>query len=85
MQSTALVLMNCENAMTDEPQWLLVPVYDYIIFCDLGLKPPWVSEQVEFVENICQKARIRFVKFDSPLYRDFVQNFGERRTVSIPW
>lgn len=51
MQSTALVLMNCENAMR-----LLVPVYDYIIFCDLGLEPPWVSEQVEFVENICQKA-----------------------------
>ncbi len=85
MQSTALALMSCENAMAKEPHWPLVPVYDYVIFCDLGLEPPWVSEQVKFVENACQRAGIRFVKLDSPLYRDFVQNFGERRTISIPW
>ncbi len=85
MQSTALALMSCENAMAKEPHWPLVPVYDYVIFCDLGLEPPWVSEQVTFVANACQKAGIRFVKLDSPLYQDFVQNFGERRTISIPW
>lgn len=85
MQSTALALMSCENAMEEQLHWPLVPVYDYVIFCDLGLEPPWVSEQVTFVANACQKAGIRFVKLDSPLYQDFVQNFGERRTISIPW
>ena len=38
MQSTALALMSCENKM--EPgKFPLVPVYDLIVFCDLGKEP----------------------------------------------
>ena len=40
MQSTALALMSCENAFakTDgkELPHPLVPIYDIVIFCDLG-------------------------------------------------
>ncbi len=40
MQSTALALMSCENAFskTDgkELPYPLVPIYDIVIFCDLG-------------------------------------------------
>ena len=46
MQSTALALMSCENAFakTDgkELPYPLVPIYDIVIFCDLGLEPVWV-------------------------------------------
>ena len=29
--------------------------------------------------------RVPLVILDSPLYTDFMENFGERRTISIPW
>lgn len=61
------------------------PVYDVVIFCDLGMEPPWVKDQVEFTRKACEWAGIKFVVLDSPLYSDFMQNFGERRTISIPW
>lgn len=85
MQSTALALMACENAKNPETPWPLVPVYDVVIFCDLGMEPPWVKNQVEFTRKACEWAGIKFVVLDSPLYSDFMQNFGERRTISIPW
>lgn len=85
MQSTALALMACENAKNPDLPWPLVPVYDAVIFCDLGLEPPWVQKQVEFTRKACERAGIKFVVLDSPLYSDFMQNFGERRTISIPW
>lgn len=85
MQSTALALMSCEKALKGKELWPDVPVYDYIIFCDLGLEPPWVAEQVAFVQNVCETAGIQFRKLDSPLHQDFLNNFGERRTISIPW
>ncbi len=40
MQSTALALMSCENALKGTELWPHVPIYDYVIFCDLGLEPP---------------------------------------------
>lgn len=89
MQSTALALMSCENKIaadnghgTVHP---LVPIYDAVIFCDLGMEPPWVMAQVHFIRRACESAGIHFKILDSPLYADFMKNFGERRTISIPW
>ena len=58
MQSTALALMSCENAVQAPAPYPLVPVYDAVIFCDLGLEPPWVKEQMEFTKNACENAGI---------------------------
>ena len=52
MQSTALALMSCENAVQAPAPYPLVPVYDAVIFCDLGLEPLWVKEQMEFTINL---------------------------------
>lgn len=89
MQSTALALMSCENALAikkgndiPSPQ---VPVYDIVIFCDLGMEPGWVMYQWEFIVKACESAGIRAVKLKTDLYGHFMENFGERRTVSIPW
>lgn len=85
MQSTALALMSCQNATAETPVFPLVPVYDDVIFCDLGMEPPWVMKQVEFTRRACEEAGIHFTVLKSPLHEDFMQNFGERRTISIPW
>lgn len=84
-QSTALALMSCENTIRRTKPYPLVPVYDAVIFCDLGSEPSWVKEQVEFVRRSCESAGIFFHVIHKPLYQDFLKNFGERRTVSIPW
>lgn len=86
MQSTALALMSCQNAATaPSVPFPEVPIYDAVIFCDLGFEPPWVKSQVAFTERACKQAKIFFKVLDAPLYHDFMQNFGERRTISIPW
>lgn len=85
MQSTALALMSCQNATVESPVFPLVPVYDDVVFCDLGMEPPWVMKQVEFTRRACEEAGIHFTVLKSPLHEDFMQNFGERRTISIPW
>lgn len=85
MQSTALALMSCENAIHRSRPYPKVPVYDAVIFCDLGLEPSWVQRQMEFTRRSCESAGIFFQVLDAPLYQDFMQNFGARRTVSIPW
>ena len=89
MQSSALHLMSCENALAkirgEPPVWPQVPIYDISIFCDLGFEPPWVKKQVEFLANAGHSCGVPLVILDSPLYTDFMENFGERRTISIPW
>ena len=89
MQSSALHLMSCENALAkirgEPPVWPQVPIYDISIFCDLGFEPPWVKKQVEFLANAGHSCGVPLVSLDSPLYTDFMENFGERRTISIPW
>ena len=77
--------MSCENAVQAPAPYPLVPVYDAVIFCDLGLEPLWVKEQMEFTKNACENAGIPFYVLDTPLYKDFTENFGERRVISIPW
>lgn len=85
MQSTALALMSCEKAMSNPRLYPDIPIYDAVIFCDLGLEPVWVKQQVDFIGRACEKAGIPFYILDTPLYQDFMRNFGQRRTVSIPW
>ena len=86
MQSTALALMSVENSRASgDPSHPRVPVYDAVIYCNLGLEAPWVYRQLEFTQKACEDAGIYFKILDSPLYQDFMQNFGERRTISIPW
>ena len=84
MQSTALALMACENVVTPG-KFPLVPVYDLVAFCDLGKEPPWVIKQVEFIEKACNSVEIPFVILQSPLYKDYLDNFGKSRVVSIPF
>ena len=50
MQSTALALMSCENKKRGivYPE---VPVYDLIVFCDMGWEPDWVYDQVQFIKK----------------------------------
>ena len=88
MQSSALHLMSCENALAkkrgEPPVWPKVPIYDISIFCDLGFEPPWVERQVKFLEDAARSCGIPMVILKSPLYSDFMENFGERRAISIP-
>lgn len=89
MQPTALALMSCENALAKSfgkgSPYLLVPIYDSVIFCDLGFEPPWVEKQAAFVQSACKRSGIHYKKLDMPLYHDLIQNFEKRRVVSIPW
>lgn len=89
MQSTALALMSCENAMAEQNgkpfPHPTIPIYDCIVFCDLGLEPHWVLAQMEFVRRACIEAGIRFEKIDTHLYQDLVENYGRKRTAAIPW
>ena len=79
-----MALMACENVKYPGKH-PLVPVYDLIVFCDLGKEPPWVLDQVEFIRNSCQIAGIKFVVLESLLYQDYLRDFGKRRVVSIPF
>lgn len=89
MQSTALALMSCENAHaahTGKPiPYPKVPIYDVVIFCDLGFEPSWVEKQADFVHRACASVGIRYEKLDAPLHQDLMRNFGKKRVVSIPW
>lgn len=84
MQSTALALMSCENKLRSgtHPQ---VPVYDLIVFCDLGEEPPWVYKQVEFIRRSCESCGIPFKVLETNLYGEYIENFGESRVASIPF
>ncbi|MBA4698511.1 MAG: hypothetical protein H2212_03675 [Ruminococcus sp.] len=84
MQSTALALMSCENVITPN-KYPHVPVYDLIAFCDLGKEPPWVIDQAKFIQASCENVGIKFEILESPLYRDYLNNFGKSRVVSIPF
>lgn len=79
-----MALMACENVKSPG-KFPLVPIYDLICFCDLGKEPPWVMEQVRFIEKACLKAGIKFEVLRSPLYEDYLNNFGNKRVVSIPF
>lgn len=89
MQSTALALMSCDNAIAkklNQPMpFPKVPIYDFVVICDLGFEPPWVMQQAEFVAKICESVGISYRCLDAPLYQDLMRDFGKKRVVSIPW
>lgn len=91
MQSTALALMAIENALfahlhPGEPlPWPLVPIYDLIVFCDLGAEMPWVYAQVDFIAKACRKADIPFVVIYTGLYELYMERFGTARVPDIPF
>lgn len=84
MQSTALALMACDK-VRDINKYPEVPVYDLIVFCDLGEEPPWVYDQVEFIGKACDISGIKFKVLTTDLHGDYMKNFGKRRVVSIPF
>lgn len=89
-QSTALALMSCENAICQsegkEFAHPLVPIYNAVIFCDLGSEREWVYKQVRFLEECCTKVGIPFyVLRDKNLKEDFLQNYGISRVCTIPF
>lgn len=85
MQSTALALMSCENATHAKPVHEFVPVYDLVVYCDLGWEPPWVYNQVDFIQKRCNEAGVPFKILYTGLYDHYIQNFGKKRTCSIPF
>lgn len=93
MQSTALALMSCANKLILENRSGdfgfvyedKVPVYDVVLFCDLGLEPSWVYDQVHFIQSACEWAGIPFYILKSNLYEDYLHDFGNKRVVSIPF
>ena len=84
MQSTALALMSVENKL-HPGKHPLVPVYDAVIFCDLGNEPQWVFKQTMFIKEKCEEVGIPFYILDSPLYDDYVHDYGNKRVCSIPF
>ncbi|MDH6367059.1 MULTISPECIES: hypothetical protein [unclassified Breznakia] len=84
MQSTALVLMSCENKLKGIIHER-VPIYDAVLFCDLGEEPAWVYKQVKFIAKQCKEAEIPFYILDSNLFEDYMDNFGKKRVSSIPF
>lgn len=93
MQSTALALMSCANKIindgkSDDFEFTYnkeVPIYDAILFCDLGLEPAWVMDQVRFIQQACEWAEIPFYILKSTLYEDYINDFGNKRVTSIPF
>lgn len=85
-QSTALALMSCEKAMRKKDIYPLVPIYDAILFCDLGGEREWVYRQVDFISTVCKKANIPFyVLRDKNLKEDYLNNYGSARVCTIPF
>lgn len=93
MQSTALALMACANKLITEGRTgelhftytEQVPIYDAILFCDLGLEPSWVYDQVHFIQKACEWAGMPFHIIESRLYQDYLNDFGKSRVTSIPF
>lgn len=89
VQTTALTLMSCENAVArangKEMPYPLVPIYDYVIFCDLGGEPEWVYKQVDFLAEACEKTGLQFIVLPTDLKGAYERSFGRARVASIPF
>lgn len=84
-QSTALALMSCDNVLYPN-KFPLVPIYDAILFCDLGGERKWVYDQVDFIAENCKRADIPFyVLKDRNLKADYMSNYGIARVCTIPF
>lgn len=84
-QSTALALMSCDNVMHPR-KFPFVPIYDAILFCDLGGERSWVYSQVNFLKVQCEKVGIPFyILKKKNLKHDYFENYGEDRVCTIPF
>lgn len=84
-QSTALALMSCDNVLHPD-KFPLVPVYDAVLFCDLGGEPEWVYRQVNFIGDACENVGIPFfVLKGKNLKEDYMQHYGKSRVCTIPF
>lgn len=84
-QSTALALMSCDNVLVPH-KFPLVPIYDAILFCDLGGERQWVYDQVAFLAQMCGLVGIPFyVLRDKNLKQDYLTNYGQSRVCTIPF
>lgn len=78
--------MSCENAIMGKNRHPEVPVYDAILFCDLGGERKWVYEQVDFIKETCDRAGIPFyILREKNLKEDYLQNYGSRRVITVPF
>lgn len=84
MQSTALALISCDQTR-NEAKHPEVPLYDAVIYCDLGNEPAWVKEQVLFLNKACDDCEIPFYILQNNLYEDYMQNFGIGRVSGMPF
>lgn len=84
MQSTALALMSCENAVRGMVHDG-IPVYSAILFCDLGHEAPWVYSQVEFISAACRQCGIPFYILETGLYQTYLRDFGRKRVSNAPF
>ena len=84
-QSTALALMSCDNTI-HPGKFPLVPVYDAVLFCDLGGEREWVYRQVDFLKMQCEKHGIPFYILNGKnLKEDYMENYGVNRVTTIPF
>ena len=71
MQSTALALMSCENSLSLKKGQPMphpdVPIYDLVIFCDLGMEPSWVMDQVMFTQDASSAVEVCIANGDMRL------------------
>ena len=83
MQSSALALMSCENVKKGmvHPS---IPIYDAIIFVDLGCEPEWVYRQTTFVSEICKMCNIPFYILKNDLYTDHMERIRNGKFVKMP-
>lgn len=85
VQTTCIVGMACENKIRGYPIHPHIPIYDGVIFCDTGKEPVWVYEQVKFVKAICKQAGIPCIVLKTNLYQNFMNNFGYRKYINMPF
>lgn len=77
--------MSCENAQNPN-KFPLVPIYDAVLFCDLGAEREWVYAQVTFIAKQCETAGIPFyVLRGKNLFNDYAANYGTKRVCTIPF
>lgn len=77
--------MSCDNVL-HPGKFPLIPIYDAVLFCDLGGEREWVYRQVEFIKEQCEKVKIPFfILRDKNLKEDYLQNYGKSRVTTIPF
>ena len=77
--------MSCDNVL-NPGKFPIVPVYDAILFCDLGGEREWVYRQVDFLKKQCTAVGIPFyILRDKNLQKDYMKNYGINRVVTIPF